>query len=309
MKSNTYASALRDYLNSMLSLGKSPNTVRLYTTVLQRFGTWLREAGDEIDITPAIIARYRSDLREGRLGANSIRQHLTILHAFFAKIEAFSRIAGGDERNPVLREEIPEEVPVDYDDVLTADEIRILLNTKPKSTAAGIPLRNYCIIVLLLQTGLRNSELRALTVNDLDFDNHIVNVLHGKGDKSRAAPFPALARETVREYLASGTRPEGLPDSAPLFGSMSGGEWVEYNLNALNALVKRYTRKVIGREVHCHLLRHAAASSWDDAGIPIRDVQKALGHSNVRTTERIYVQILDRHKAAQNISKVFDSIG
>lgn len=307
MKTERFPEAAETYLQSLASLGKSPHTIRLYTTVLHRFGDFLSRLAGEI--TPATIAAYRSQLSGGDLSANSVRQHLTIIHAFFAKIEAFSRVSGGDERNPVLREEIPEEVPVDYDDVLTAEEIRILLDTKPKATTAGIPLRNYCIIVMLLQTGLRNSELRALTVEDLDFENHIVTVRHGKGYKGRAAPFPALARQAVAEYLDGGARPHEIPDSAPLFGSTEGGTWHEYNMNALNALVKRYTRKIIGREVHCHLLRHAAASSWDDAGVPLRDVQKALGHSNVRTTERIYVQILDRHKAAQNISRVFDTIG
>ena len=306
MKSDTYASALRDYLDSMLSLGKSPNTVRLYTTVLQRFGVWLREAGDEIDITPAIISRYRSQLREGRLSANSVRQHLSILHAFFAKIEAFSRLTDGTEKNPVLREEIPDEIPLTYGDALTSEEIQTLLAVKPK--ASKMSIRNHALIVLLLQSGLRNSELRALTVEDLDFENHIVTVQRGKGDKGRAAPFPALARQAVAEYLNSGARPHETPDSAPLFGSAVGGTWHEYNMNALNALVKRYTKKVIGRDVHCHLLRHAAASAWDDAGANIRDVQKALGHSDIRTTERVYVQILNRAKAAQNISRVFDGV-
>lgn len=52
-------------------------------------------------------------------------------------------------------------------------------------------------------------------------------------------------------------------------------------------------------------LRYAAANIWDNRGANIRNVQKALGHSKVETTERVYVQILDRKKAAENINKVF----
>ena len=307
MKTTQYAEAIGDYLSSLASLGKSANTIRLYTTVLQRFSEWLSDFQQEIEISPAIIAKYRCELREASLSVNSVRQHLSILHAFFAKIEAFSRLTDGAEKNPVLREEIPEEIAPTYDDALTADEISTLLHTRPEGKGK-LSVRNHALIVLLLQSGLRNSELRALTVEDLDFEDKTVTVRHGKGDKGRAAPFPALARQAVAEYLDSGARPHEIPNSAPLFGSTEGGTWHEYNMNALNALVKRYTKKVIGREVHCHLLRHAAASAWDDAGANIRDVQKALGHSDIRTTERVYVQILNRAKAAQNISRVFDGV-
>lgn len=302
MKTERFPEAAGTYLQSLASLGKSPHTVRLYTTVLHRFGDFLSSLAGEI--TPATIAAYRSRLSEGDLSANSVRQHLTIIHAFFAKIEAFSRLTDGAEKNPVLREEIPDEIPLTYGDALTSEEIQTLLAVKPK--ASKMSIRNHALIVLLLQSGLRNSELRALTVEDLDFENHTVTVRHGKGDKGRVAPFPAKAREAVRAYLA--VRPDGLTDSDLLFGSTDGGGWHEYNGNALNALVKRYTRSIIGREIHCHLLRHAAASAWDDAGANIRDVQKALGHSDIRTTERVYVQILNRAKAAQNISRVFDGV-
>lgn len=308
MKTEQYPEAIGTYLKSLSSLGKSVNTIKLYSAVLHRFGNYLRELGGNPDITPDTVADYRNTLCDGNLSDNSVRQHLTVIHAFFAKIEAFSRLSGRLDVNPVLRDEIPDETAPTYDDSLTSEEIRLLLDSRPK-TDSKLRLRNYAIVVLFLQSGLRNSELRALTPEDLDYANHTITVKHGKGDKARQAPFPRLSREILREYLDAGIRPADLPGTAPLFGSLDDrGEWKEYNINALNALVKRYTKKVIGREIHCHLLRHAAASSWDDAGIPLRDVQKALGHSDVRTTERVYVQILNRSRAAQNISRVFDGV-
>ncbi|MBQ8497171.1 MAG: tyrosine-type recombinase/integrase [Clostridia bacterium] len=72
---------------------------------------------------------------------------------------------------------------------------------------------------MLLMTGLCNSELRALTLHDLDFKNGIVRVIDGKGGKSRSAPFPKTARETFAEYLASGVRPENLTENDLLFGT------------------------------------------------------------------------------------------
>lgn len=52
-------------------------------------------------------------------------------------------------------------------------------------------------------------------------------------------------------------------------------------------------------------MRHAAASWWDSNNVSIRTVQKALGHSSVQTTERVYVQILDKKQAARDIVAAF----
>ena len=132
---------------------------------------------------------------------------------------------------------------------------------------------------------------------------------------SDCAPFPALSREAVKEYLTSGYRPSDAPESAYLFGTfadengLSNGdkaqEWHEMGSNALNDVVKRYVKRVTGKEVHAHTLRHAAASLWDDLGAPMRTIQNGLGHSSVRTTERIYVTVLNKHKAAEDLTAAF----
>lgn len=308
MKASDYPEIIALYLENLASLGKSSHTLTSYRASLTKFSDFLRGIPGETEVDPDLIAEYRSQLRESDLSANTVRQHLTILHAFHAKLGAFLTLTGRTPLfNPVLRDEIPEEIIPTYDDALTAEEIETLLHTKPRR--GKYPVRNYCIIALFIQCGLRNSELRALAPADLDFENCTLTVKHGKGDKERQAPFPSIARQAVLDYMKTGIRPADLPATAPLFGSLEhAGEWGEYNINSLNALVKRYTRKIIGREIHCHLLRHAAASSWDSAGASLRDVQKALGHANVRTTERIYIQILDRHKAAQNITKICDAM-
>ena len=55
-------------------------------------------------------------------------------------------------------------------------------------------------------------------------------------------------------------------------------------------------------------MRACAASLWDDADVSMRDVQKALGHSNISTTERIYVHILDDRKSANTINDALDKL-
>ena len=173
--------------------------------------------------------------------------------------------------------------------------------------------RNRAIIVLLVQTGLRNSELRALTLSDLDFNGGTLTVRHGKGDKARTVPFPQKSREAVRRYLESGTRPKSVKKTALLFGTdadefghtTNGAEWHELSTVALNAIVKSYVNRITGKVIHCHTLRHMACSLWDDLGVSMRDAQQALGHASIAMTERVYTHVLNKGKAAKSINNAF----
>ena len=66
--------------------------------------------------------------------------------------------------------------------------------------------------------------------------------------------------------------------------------------------------KAINKDVHPHTLRACAASLWDDADVSMRDVQKALGHASISTTERIYIHILDDTKSAVTINEALDKL-
>ena len=58
----------------------------------------------------------------------------------------------------------------------------------------------------------------------------------------------------------------------------------------------------------CAMRRHAAASLWDEKGVPMRDIQNALGHNDIRTTQQIYVSVLNKSKSAERINAVFDEM-
>ena len=297
---------------------KSPRTIGNYELALRKFGEYLTGRGCEA--SALAVSSFKSEMLLSGVSVGSARAYLAALHAFFSWCVRM----GIENSNPVLKEEMLKEARIEYA-IPEGGEIVTILSDAERSLERAVALekragravkgknalRNDCIMILLLQTGLRSSELRALTPADLDFEKGTIRVLHGKGDKYREAPFPTLSKRSVRFYIDR-IRPEGLSSDQPLFGSFAnesghaGNEWHSLGTVALNGIVKRYMKRKTGKEYHTHTMRHAAASFWDDLGVPIRDVQNALGHSSVTTTERVYIKVLNKGKAAANINAAFD---
>lgn len=302
MTISEYKNAKGKYLAFLpSSKADSENTLVNYRRVLENFEQYLTET-NENDISTVSVLGYRAAVRERGAAQNTARQYLTDLSAFFAWCVRVKLIS----ENPVLPEDIPEQKNIEYT-LLTREEIDALLAYRP--TGAKLGARNRAIITLLIQSGMRNSELRALTLADLDFERGVITVRHGKGDKARTVSFPDLSQEAVKEYLTTECRPADATPDDYLFGSYAnenglsnGDEWHMIGSNALNDIVKRYVKKVTGKDIHTHTLRHAAASLWDDLGVSLGTIQKVLGHNSVRTTERIYVTVLNKHKAAEDLT-------
>lgn len=305
MKRTEYRDAVRNYEDALPSAGKSAKTIKSYSIILRKFGEYISGREGEAEITSADIIRWRASLFSEHVSNNSIKQYLSVLHGFFNWCMRMHYI----DKNPVDAKEIPGASDIDYN-LLNMDEINELLWSNKKSKTPHT-IRNRAIVVLLLQTGIRNSELRSLRVSDLDFENSRITVQHGKGDKRRTTCFPALSQEAVKNYLSCGIRPASCKDADYLFGTdakqefgkrQCGEEWHQLSSESLLGIVNRYTERVCGHKVGVHTLRHAAASVWDDRGVPMRDIQNALGHSSISTTERVYVKVLNTARAANTIT-------
>lgn len=297
------------YIDTLPSTKKSIKTIQSYSVVLKKFADYLNTLPYDGEIEPITVVNFRTELYSTKLKTNTIRYDMTVMHTFFSWAKRMHLI----EQNPVEREEIPKEQQIEYN-LLSLDEIKTVLTELPPRINRKTALRNRAIVILLVQAGLRNSELRMLTPADLDFGNKCIEIKHGKGEKRRVVAFPALARQLVQEYLESAVRPPYLSLNDFLFGtdsdengfSTNGRIWKPISAQGLLGIVNRYTRLCCGHEVGVHALRHAAASLWDDMGIGMRDIQNALGHAAISTTEKVYVSVLNKSKAANKINVAFD---
>lgn len=299
------------YIDTLPSTKKSAKTIQSYSVVLKKFAGYLNTLPYDGEIEPITVVNFRTELYSTKVKANTIRYDMTVMHTFFSWAKRMHLI----EQNPVEREEIPKEQQIEYN-LLSLDEIKTVLTELPPRINHKTALRNRAIVILLVQAGLRNSELRMLTPADLDFDNKCIEIKHGKGEKRRVVAFPALARQLVQEYLESAVRPPYLSLNDFLFGtdsdengfSTNGRIWKPISAQGLLGIVNRYTRLCCGHEVGVHALRHAAASLWAELGVQPRLIQQALGHSSYSTTERVYLHILNNKTASNNINFALDSI-
>jgi integrase/recombinase XerD len=168
-------------------------------------------------------------------------------------------------------------------DVLTAAERHALLAVPRLRAPTGH--RDCCLLILMLNAGLRASEALNLRVRDVDWVSGQLMVRQGKGKKDRAVWLNDADLDLLRAWKAR--RPVV---SERLFTTLQG---TPVNDRDLREMVKRRARKAgIAKDVHPHLLRHTFATDLYRQTKDIRLVQKTLGHADVSTT-MLYTHLVD----------------
>ena len=174
-------------------------------------------------------------------------------------------------------------------EVLTESEQEALLAQPNPRYPTG--QRNYALIRLMLDTGLRLSEAIHLQWNDIDVTSGKVHVKQGKGAKDRILWIGELTLAILQAWQdrqATACKPCGSCECC--FTTLKGKPLAP---QYIQQLVERLARKAgIEKHVHPHMLRHSFATDLYRETSKIRLVQKALGHSDLSTT-MIYTHIFD----------------
>ena len=138
-------------------------------------------------------------------------------------------------------------------------------------------LRDLAIIDLLYSTGIRVGELVRLNISDVNMEQREC-VVFGKGDKERRGYFDAKAKIHLMEYLA--TRCD---DNPALFVSLNGAH-ERLQISGVEIRLRELGRRLSLDRIHPHKFRRTMATRAIDKGMPIEQVQKILGHSQIDTT-------------------------
>lgn len=301
MATNNYYDApplVREFLNYLTTVkGKSPLTVSQYYTDLLlffRFQKQFRKLTDkpfnEIDISDVDTKFIRSisyaDILEfltyvaieRKNQAAARARKCSAIRGFFAYMQKRNIIEANpakDLETPKLKRALPR--------YLTFDDCLNLID----SVDGAFKARDYCIITLFLNCGMRLSELVGINLSDITEDTVTVT---GKGNKQRTLFLTPVCREAIVEYLK--IRPtEGVTDKDALFLSRlkkrispKTVQWIIYSTLEKAGLGDKH--------LSTHKLRHTAATLMYQNGADVRVLQDILGHENLNTTQ-IYTHIKD----------------
>lgn len=138
-------------------------------------------------------------------------------------------------------------------------------------------LRDLAMIDLLYSTGIRVGELVKLNVADINFEEREC-VVFGKGNKERRVYFDAKAKLHIIKYLESRT------DNNPALFVTLDSPYSRLKISGVEIRIRELGRKNNLGRIHPHKFRRTMATRAIDKGMPIEQVQKILGHSQIDTT-------------------------
>jgi site-specific recombinase XerD len=277
-----------EFAASLANSGLAPLTVRAYRHDVGLFLKWfaVMKGGESrlSDVTTADVLSYRQHLvNVARLRSSTINQRLQAIRCLcrWAERQGFlkSNPAAVVKSLRIAKRRRPTG--------LTEPEVHGLLRVAGESKR-GHAKRNYGLLQLLLQTGLRVSEVTTLKIGDVRIRDRSgeVQVREGKGNKERDVPLNASGRRALSAYLQ--LRPEAQPGESLFLSDRNGA----FSPRAVQTLLQRLGRraKIVRLRVTPHLLRHTFALNYLRQN-PGKLVQLAnlLGHESLDTTA-IYTQ-------------------
>lgn len=184
------------------------------------------------------------------------------------------------QENPVAELEYPK-LRKSLPKYLTLEQSAALL----QSVSGPNEKRDYAILMLFLNCGIRRSELVGLNLTDVYEDR--IRVV-GKGNKERFVYFGSACRKAIDAYLPERNK-RVLTDNRALFGSRDNNR---ISVTAVHRLVKKALLQagLDSTQFSAHKLRHTAATMMLSGGVDVKTVQEVLGHENLNTTQ-IYTHI------------------
>lgn len=218
----------------------------------------------------------------GHLKSTSINTYVRAVKAFYNWLIDEEKIGDCSRKLKLIKQKREEIIP------LTDDELQVLLNCF--DTSDLLELRNKCLCLLMVDSGLRRAETVRLRCCDVDFAHNSLLVT-GKGDKERLVPLGSVTVDFLRSYDERvADRRSKRVDSFFLdrFGN-------SLDVNAVD-LVFSKLKEVTGiQRLRCHLLRHTFATNYLLDGGDLETLRLILGHSSIAITQ-LYLHLANNQK-------------
>lgn len=269
--------------------------------MLDRFLWWLEheaEAAPTLDsLTPDrirdFLAYARAPRAEGRYGSGHARAkgvaRPATVNRYFRELRALANfcLEEGLLKETPLRNVKAPKIPDDQIQPFSAEQVQALVDAARRGPD---PDRDAAVVLLLLDTGMRESELVGLTVGNVDRGTAQLTVL-GKGNKTRPVFMGQNTRRALWRYI-EGKRREAT-DDAPLFVAVGGNDrGAGLTRSGIYQIIRRSGKLACLHGVRCspHTLRHTFAINFLRGGGDLFELQKIMGHTDL-TVLRKYVAL------------------
>lgn len=181
-------------------------------------------------------------------------------------------------------------------EILTPREVGRMLAACARRGPSG--LRNRAMIVVMWRGGLRVAELVDLEPRDVDVDTGIITVRHGKGDKRRVVALEPEAMAVVVRWIEARAK-LAIPRGRKLFCTITrdvAGAGRPLRTAHVREIIREHAQRAgIEKRVHPHGLRHTWAVGLLEDGVDVKTIQLALGHKDLRTTDRYLNHLSGQH--------------
>ncbi|MBC8229661.1 tyrosine-type recombinase/integrase [bacterium] len=279
------------YSEYLSQIGRSYATITSYLSNLKLFSKWFTNETKRINfttVTEVDLLSYRNYLRlEKRHKTATINQHVAALRSFFVFLHSKGIISQSVITNlkplskPYLR---APEVP---------KRAQILKLFRMVNTQNDRGKRDFAILQLFVQCGLRLSEVAQIELNDIDISERKgrLRIIDSKGGQQREISLNKTARHALKDYLQVRST---LPDTNKLFISQLNRP---LSTRSIYHLTKKYLEAAGMPDLSCHDLRHLFATTLYNRHKDILLVKEALGHKTLESTLR-YMSKSDEELAA-----------
>ncbi len=254
-------------------------------------------SGKDIDFVRSVTREeiyeffmYAAQIR--RNSARSRARKLSSIKSFYKYLTVSMRYF---EENPVKNIDTPPSKRNELPKYLTVEESMMLLSAVRQDTESKTRIRDYAIITLFLNCGMRLSELVNINLSDIDRSFRSMRVI-GKGKKERIIYLNETCREVMEDYLKNRAGDAEIKDKNAFFLSSRHSrishktvQWMIYKYLAAAGLENRH--------FSVHKLRHTAATLMYQTGkVDVRVLKDILGHEQLNTTQ-IYTHVSDEGMA------------
>lgn len=274
----TLKNALREFLITQQLRGNSDKTVVYYLNCVEPMIDYLGEKTQVSELTLESLREYSLYLKNRGISSNSFKTYLKGVKAYLSWLYQEGYTA--EDFGALLKLPKAQRKTID---VLTPHEIESLFKCFDVKNYKD--LRNCCICALMLDSGLRKSEVVSLKLDDVHiFEGYII--VTGKGNKQRLVPIGNHTKKYLIKYISQ--RPQGA-DSDSVFLTKD-------NLPITQSVIDRLFKTLKSRQdlltprIHAHLLRHTFATNYLENGGNIYALQLILGHTSLEM-EKKYVHL------------------